>query len=152
MIDTKEKYMRLALAEAENAFKEGEIPIGAVIVRGTEVISASFNSNRRLENPIRHAEINAIELAAGKLKNERLIGCDLYVTKEPCAMCAGAIVHARIDRVIIGSRDMKYGACGSVLDICGSGLLNHRPEIISGVLEDECTALIKLFFEKLRLR
>lgn len=144
--------MRAALEQAEIAFSEDEIPVGAVIVRDGAVISCGRNRNRRDHSATRHAEIIAIEQASAITGNERLIGCDLYVTKEPCAMCAGAIVHSRIDRLIIGSRDIKYGACGTVLDICGNRILNHVPVISFGVLEDECSDLIKKFFLKLRGR
>jgi tRNA(adenine34) deaminase len=145
-------FMKAALDEASIAFKAEEIPVGAVIVKNGEIISAGKNSNRLENCPTRHAEINAIEKAAEFLENERLAGCTLYVTKEPCAMCAGAIVHSRIDRLVIGAPDIKYGACGTVLDVCGNKILNHVPEIVFGVLENECSDLIKEFFIKLRLR
>ena len=150
--NTHEHFMRLALREAELAGVKGEIPCGAVIVRDGEIIASGRNDNRERRNPVRHAEIIAIEAACGALANERLGGCELYVTKEPCAMCAGAIIHSRIERVFIGAKDEKYGACGSRFDILGNPGFNHTPEIVFGVLEEECTALIKKFFAELRER
>jgi tRNA(adenine34) deaminase len=145
-----EYFMGLALLEAEQAGSRGEIPCGAVIVRDREVIASACNDNREKQNPIRHAEIIAIEKACDALGNERLGGCTLYVTKEPCAMCAGAIIHSRIEKVYIGARDEKYGACGSRFDILGNAGFNHTPEIIFGICGDECTQLIKTFFSQLR--
>jgi tRNA(adenine34) deaminase len=145
-------YMKAALDEARLAFSEEEIPVGAVIVKDGKIISCGRNTNRMENCPTRHAEINAIEKAAGLLGNERLNGCTLYVTKEPCAMCAGAIVHSRVARLVIGAPDTRYGACGTVMNICGNKIMNHIPEIVFGVLEDECSDLIKKFFQNLRGR
>lgn len=142
--------MKIALNQASAAYDVDEVPIGAVIVRNGDIVSKAHNCTRTLKNPIKHAEIIAIEEAVKILNNERLNGCDLYVTKEPCAMCAGAIVHARLERVIIGARDDKYGACGTVLDVCGNNKLNHRPEIIFGILEKESGDLLKKFFAQKR--
>jgi tRNA(adenine34) deaminase len=139
-------FMQTALAEARAAFDRGEIPVGAVIVKDGGVIAAARNENREANNPVRHAEIIAIERACERLGSERLTGCDLYVTKEPCAMCAGAIVHSRIRRLVIGARDRRYGACGSVLSVCGNRSLNHVPEIEFGILEHEAAELLKDFF------
>ena len=144
--------MNCALEEAEKAYALGEIPCGAVIVMNGEIIARGYNTNRMGNNPTRHAEIVAIELAAAHLSNERLGGCALYVTKEPCVMCAGAIIHSRIDAVYIGARDEKYGACGTRFDILGNKGFNHCPEIFFGICEEETTALIKKFFSELRLR
>ena len=146
------EFMGEAIALAGEASILGEIPVGAVVVRDGKIISRSFNENRARRDPTMHAEIIAIKKACEALGNERLTGCDLYVTKEPCAMCAGAIVHARIRRLVIGTPDIKYGACGTVLDICGNPLLNHRPEILFGVKGDESAALLKEFFRQKRLR
>ncbi len=143
-------FMRIALNEAEKSRDLDEIPVGAVIVSEGEVISAAGNRNRIENNPVRHAEITAIEEACRVLGNERLTGCDMYVTKEPCCMCAGAIVHARIRRVFIGARDIKYGACGTVLNVCGNVLLNHVPEIHFGFLQQETADIIKRFFQEKR--
>ncbi len=148
---TDDDFMEEALLLAQKGFASDEIPVGAIIVRDGEILSAGFNRNRELNDPTMHAEIIAIKDACKKVGNERLTGCDLYVTKEPCSMCAGAIVHARIRRVIIGTEDIKYGACGTVLDICGNVLLNHRPEIIFGVKKDESSALLKKFFQQKRV-
>ena len=144
--------MRLALREAELAGVKGEIPCGALIVRDGAIIASGRNDNRERRNPVRHAEIIAIEAACGALENERLGGCELYVTKEPCAMCAGAIIHSRIERVYIGAKDEKYGACGTRFDVLGNTGFNHTPEIVFGVLGEECTALLKKFFAELRMR
>lgn len=145
-------YMRLALDEARAAADAGEIPVGAVIVLDGKIIARARNSNRASQDPTRHAEMDAIRAATASLGNERLTGCALYVTKEPCAMCAGAIVHARIARVIIGAADAKYGACGTVLSVCGNPSLNHVPEIVFGVLGGEAKELLSEFFAKLRNR
>lgn len=139
-------FMQAALALAREAAASGEIPVGAVIVKDGAVISSARNDNRETGNPVRHAEIIAIEKACGAIGNERLTGCDLYVTKEPCAMCAGAIVHARIRRLVIGARDSRYGACGTVLSVCGNRSLNHVPEMEFGLMEEEAAALLKEFF------
>ena len=142
--------MKRALELAGEACNMEEIPVGSLIVKKGEIIAEAYNLNRSEKNATRHAEIIAIEKASSLLQNERLSGCDLYVTKEPCAMCAGAIVHGRLDRVIIGTRDIKYGACGTVFDICGNPLLNHRPEIIIGILEEQCAGILKKFFAERR--
>jgi tRNA(adenine34) deaminase len=143
-------FMLLALDEAAQAASEGEIPVGALVVRDGRILARARNRNRSLQNPVMHAEIIALEAAAQALGNERLTGCDLYVTKEPCAMCAGAIVHARIRRVVIAAEDAKYGACGSVLSVCGNPSLNHVPEITFGVLRDEARSMLQEFFARLR--
>jgi tRNA(adenine34) deaminase len=143
-------FMALALEEARLAAREEEIPVGALVVRDGEILGRGRNSNRRDSNPTRHAEIAAIEEAARRLSNERLIDCDLYVTKEPCAMCAGAIIHSRIGNVYIGARDARYGACGTAISVCGNPLMNHRPKIIFGVMEEECSLLLKDFFRRKR--
>lgn len=144
------EIMKIALKEAVVAFDKEEVPIGAVIVLDGKIISKAHNCTRTFKNPVKHAEIIAIEQAAKILNNERLTGCELYVTKEPCAMCAGAIVHARLRRVIIGASDDKYGACGTVLNICGNKKLNHRPEIEFGLLEKESRKLLMDFFKQKR--
>ncbi len=143
-------FMGLALNEARAAFNAGEIPVGAVVVKDGVVIASSRNENRERNNPVLHAEILAIERACAAMENERLTGCDLYVTKEPCAMCAGAIVHARIRKVYVGARDSRYGACGTVLSVCGNSSLNHVPAMEFGLLEDEAAALLKKFFKNRR--
>jgi tRNA(adenine34) deaminase len=150
-IDKKNAYMRIALEEAKRAFENGEIPVGAVIIKNGEIISRAHNRNRETCNPVKHAEIICIEQASHILNNERLTDCDLYVTKEPCAMCSGAIVHARIKSVFIGAEDEKYGACGTVLSVCGSGQLNHLPKIEFGILREESSLLLKKFFKIRRI-
>ncbi len=142
--------MRAALAEARRAFAAGEIPVGAVISRDGEIVASGRNRNRETSDPTLHAEIDALRKACAAVGNERLTGYDLYVTKEPCAMCAGAIVHARIRKLIIGAPDSRYGACGSVLSVCGNPLLNHVPEIEFGLLGDEAAELLQNFFKMRR--
>lgn len=147
-----EKYMEKALELAREACSRDEIPVGAVIVKDGEIIAEGSNENREKNDATLHAEMIAIKKASLYLANERLTGCDLYVTKEPCAMCAGAIVHSRIRRVIIGVPDIKYGACGTVFDVCGNSRMNHVPEIQFGVLADESSSLLKEFFREKRLK
>lgn len=152
MKSSDEIFMAIALEEAKRGFTEDEIPVGAVIVHNNVVIAQSHNQNRSLHNPIAHAEILAIQEAAKVFGNERLIDCYMYVTKEPCAMCAGAIVHSRIKKLFIGTPDIRFGACGTVLNVCGNDALNHKPEIVFGVLEKECKNLLQEFFTQLRLK
>ena len=147
---TDEEYMEYALSLAAEAYRRDEIPVGAVIVKDGNIIAEGSNENREKNDPTLHAEIIAIRNAAMHLNNERLTDCDLYVTKEPCAMCAGAIVHSRIRCVIIGAEDVKYGACGTVFDICGNSRMNHIPEIKHGVLRDRCSSLLSEFFKAKR--
>lgn len=147
---TDEEFMKHALSLAEEAYLRDEIPVGAVIVKDGSIISSGSNENREKNDPTLHAEMIAIKKASQFLNNERLTGCDLYVTKEPCAMCAGAIVHSRIRCVIIGTEDYKYGACGTALDVCGNSRMNHIPEIKFGVLRDKSSSLLKKFFQEKR--
>jgi len=147
LADKKQLFMAAAIEEAKIAYANDEIPIGAVIVKDDKIIAKGCNRNRELNNPVKHAEIICIEEASRVLNNERLIDCELYVTKEPCAMCSGAIVHARIKRVIIGAEDEKYGACGTVLNVCGNKALNHVPDVEFGVLREEASLLLKAFFK-----
>jgi len=148
---TEEEFMERALVKAGEAYLRDEIPVGAVIVMDGEIISAASNENRQKNDATLHAEIIAIRMASEYLKNERLAGCDLYVTKEPCAMCAGAIIHARIKRVIIGTEDFKYGACGTVFNVCGNSLMNHVPEIKFGILREKSQSLLQKLFREKRL-
>jgi tRNA(adenine34) deaminase len=138
--------MRLALREARRAFDEDEAPVGAVVVRGGRVIARAHNRPIHLGDPTAHAEILALRRAAKKLGNYRLTGCSLYVTIEPCAMCAGAIVHARVARVIFGAHDPKAGAVGSALRVLNHPNLNHQVEIAQGVLAEDCAAILRAFF------
>ena len=145
-----EGYMRQALAEAVKAREAGEVPIGAVVVLKGQVISAGHNLKETLQDPTAHAEIIAIREAASKLHSWRLEETDLYVTIEPCPLCMGAILQARIRRVIFGAFDPKAGAAGSVVDLSMCRQLNHQVEIMDGVLGDECRQLLQDFFEQRR--
>jgi len=138
--------MRLALREAQKANSEGEVPVGAVVVLGDKVIARGHNRPLSLSDPSAHAEILVLRRAAKKLGNYRLKGCDLYVTIEPCAMCAGAIIQARLRRVGFGTPDPKAGACGSALTVLNHPKVNHRVEVVSGVLAEECAAILRAFF------
>jgi tRNA(adenine34) deaminase len=139
-------FMKLAQAAAEEARAAGEVPVGAVLVRGDEVIAKGFNHPIGAHDPSAHAEMAALRAAAQALENYRLPGCELYVTLEPCLMCAGAIMHARIARVVFGARDPKTGACGSVVDAFANPQLNHHTTVVGGALESECAAALKSFF------
>jgi len=147
-----ERWMRLALVEAERAFQEDEVPVGAVVIRDGRIIGRGHNRTEHLQDPTAHAEILAIGAAASALKSWRLEGASLYVTVEPCSMCAGALVLARVKRLVFGVRDPKAGACGSVLDVVRSARLNHRLKITEGVLADEASGLLREFFRRLRRR
>lgn len=149
---TNVKFMKEALKEANKAANMGEIPIGAVIVHNGKIISRGFNKKEQRQDPTDHAEITAIKRACKKLASWRLSGCDIYVTLEPCTMCAGAIIHARIDRLFIGATDPKAGAAGSVIDIFNVEELNHKVEVHFGLLEDNCSQILKSFFKALRTR
>lgn len=143
-------FMRRALELAHYAESAGEVPVGAVVVRDGEVIGEGWNQPIRANDPTAHAEIVALRTASTRIKNYRLSGATLYVTLEPCAMCAGAIVQARVARVVFGATDPKAGAAGSVFQLLDSTALNHRPEITSGVLGEECGRLLKDFFRSRR--
>ncbi|APA86883.2 tRNA adenosine(34) deaminase TadA [Paraburkholderia sprentiae WSM5005] len=143
-------FMALAQAAAEEARAAGEVPVGAVLVRGDEVIATGFNHPIGAHDPSAHAEMVALRAAAQSLANYRLPGCELYVTLEPCLMCAGAIMHARIARVVFGARDPKTGACGSVVDAFANPQLNHHTTVSGGVLEAECGAALSSFFAERR--
>jgi tRNA(adenine34) deaminase len=145
-----EYFMRLALREAERALEHDDVPVGAVIIRGGEVIGAGHNERELREDPTAHAETIAIREAARNAGHWRLLDTVLYVTLEPCAMCAGAIVLARIPRVAYGAEDPKAGAAGSVLDVLAEPRLNHRPEVSGGLLAAECAELLLAFFRSRR--
>jgi len=142
--------MKEALKEAKKAYKKEEAPIGAVIVKDGVVIARAHNEKELKKDPTLHAEITAIRKACKKLGTWRLNGCDMYVTLEPCAMCAGAIIQARIDRLFIGTPDPKAGAVGSVVDLLGIQKFNHKVEVSYGLLEEECSNILKDFFRELR--
>jgi tRNA(adenine34) deaminase len=139
-------FMRLALREAERALAHEDVPIGAVVVHGGEVLAAAHNERELRAEPTAHAEILALREASRALGSWRLDGCTIYVTLEPCAMCAGALVLARVPRVVFGATDPKAGACGSVLDVLSEPALNHRPEVSSGLLAPDCGQLLSDFF------
>ena len=145
-----ERFMRAALREAARAMKEEEVPVGAVVVHEGRILARAHNRSIHLNDPTAHAEILALRRAARKLGNYRLAGCSLYVTIEPCAMCAGAIVQARVQRVVFGTADPKAGAGGSVLPLLNHPKLNHRAEVRSGVLKEECASILREFFRHRR--
>ena len=142
--------MRIAIDEAKKAAFIGEVPVGAVIVSEGEIISKAHNQRENLADPVAHAEILAIQQAAGILKHWRLVGCQLYVTKEPCPMCAGAIFQARMQRLIYGVSDIKAGAAGTLYNIVDDKRLNHQVEVKKGVLEEDCRKLLQDFFKERR--
>jgi tRNA(adenine34) deaminase len=141
-----ERWMRAAMALAREAGERGEVPVGAIVVYGDEAIAQVANRTEQAQDPTGHAELLAIRQAAEARASWRLSGCTLYVTLEPCAMCAGAMVLSRLDRVVFGAWDPKAGMAGSVADLLRHPKLNHRPQVLGGVLETECGALLKEFF------
>ena len=142
--------MQHALSLADKAEQEGEVPVGAVLVKDDNIIAEGWNHPIATHDPTAHAEIMALRNAAKKMGNYRLINTTLYVTLEPCVMCAGAIIHARVSKVVFGASDPKTGAAGSMFDILGTEKLNHKVEIESGVLEQECAEKLKIFFKAKR--
>jgi len=148
-----EQYMRAALDEARNAQAAGEVPVGAVVALGEEIVGRGANRNLRDSDPTAHAEVVALREAGKTLGNHRLPECSLFVTIEPCAMCAGALIHARLKRLIYGAADAKAGAVRSVMQVVNHPLLNHQIiEVVGGVLGEECTALIQDFFRRRRVQ
>jgi len=145
-----QRYMRAAIEAAKIADENGDVPIGAVIVYEDRIIGKAYNQKEQLKDPTAHAEIIALTQAATALENWHLNGCTMYVTLEPCPMCAGALVLARMDRLVFGCDDPKSGACKSLYNIVTDGRLNHRLEVTSGVLADDCTALLQEFFARRR--
>ncbi|MCX8085944.1 MAG: tRNA adenosine(34) deaminase TadA [Rhodocyclaceae bacterium] len=139
-------YMAAALALARQAASLDEVPVGAIVVKEGEIVGRGFNQPISRQDPTAHAEVMALRDAAARLGNYRLPGCELFVTLEPCAMCIGAIFHARIARVVFGARDPKTGAAGSVIDLFAEARLNHHAEVVGGVLAEECGALLSGFF------
>jgi tRNA(adenine34) deaminase len=146
----EESFMHEALGLAQQARDAGEVPIGAVVARDGNIIGRGFNHPIGASDPTAHAEISALRDAARRENNYRLPGCTLYVTLEPCAMCVGAILHARIERVVFGAADPKTGACGSVIDLPAETMLNHHTQFSGGVLAGECGAMLKAFFAERR--
>ena len=144
------KFMYSALQEAERAFEENEIPIGAVIVYQDKIIARGYNQTEKLKDPTAHAEMIAITAATNYLQNWRLNECDLYVTAEPCVMCTGAILLSRIKNVYFGTYEPKFGACGSLFNIIESDKYNHKPNVFSGIYAEESKALLEKFFSRKR--
>lgn len=145
-----EDWMRYALELAERADREGEIPVGAVLVQDNQVIAEGWNRPISTHNPTAHAEIMALQLGGLALQNYRLLNTTLYVTLEPCVMCAGAMVHSRIQRLVYGASDLKTGAAGSLMDILGHPGMNHHVEVTAGILAEECSARLSDFFKRRR--
>lgn len=146
----KDKYMKEALKEAKKAYEKEEIPVGAIIVKDGKVIARAFNVKEQKNDTTKHAEIIAIQKASRKLNSWRLIDCEMYVTLEPCAMCAGALIQSRIKKVYIGTMDEKTGACGSVFNLLEDYEFNHKVEFETGILKEECQTILKDFFRNLR--
>lgn len=146
----EEKYMQEALKEAKKAYEKLEVPVGAVIVKDGKIISRAHNLKETKTDTTKHAEIIAIQKASRKLNSWRLLDCEMYITLEPCSMCAGAIINSRIKKVYIGAMDEKTGAAGSVLNLFKDYKFNHIVEVQKGILKDQCEDILKSFFKKLR--
>ncbi len=146
-----QRYMQMAIEQAQIAEENGDVPIGAIIVHENQIIGKAYNQREQLADPTAHAEIIALTQAAAALENWRLNGCTIYVTLEPCPMCAGALVLSRMDRLVYGCDDPKAGACGSLYNIVRDERLNHLLEVTSGVLADECSLLLQEFFQRRRV-
>ncbi|MDP6134510.1 MAG: tRNA adenosine(34) deaminase TadA [Candidatus Marinimicrobia bacterium] len=144
------KWMKAAFREAEKAFEQDEVPIGAVVVQNGQIIGRGYNQRESLIDPTAHAEIIAITSASNTIKDWRLKDCRLYVTKEPCPMCAGALINARINMVIFGMYDEKEGCCGSLYQLCRDNRFKHQLTVKGGIMEDACTLMIQEFFKKQR--
>ena len=144
------KWMKLAFREAEKAYERGEVPIGAVVVNNGQIIGRGYNQCESLNDPTAHAEIIAITSATNTIKNWRLENCSLYVTKEPCPMCAGALINSRIDMVIFGMYDEKEGCCGSLYQLCRDPRFKHQLAVKGGVMENSCRLIMQEFFKKQR--
>jgi tRNA(adenine34) deaminase len=145
-------WMERAVEQARLAQQAGEVPVGAVVINSGQIVGSGYNRNLLDHDPTAHAEIIALRQAASRLGNHRLTGCTLFCTVEPCAMCAGAMIHARVARLVYGAADPKAGAAGSVLDVINHPRLNHRMEVTSGVLAEQCSELLKTFFAERRKR
>ncbi len=151
-MEIQEKYMKEALKQARKAYKLGEVPIGCVIVYGDKIIARGYNRRKTDKNTLSHAELQAIRKASRMMGDWRLEECDMYVTLEPCQMCSGAIVQARIPRVVIGCMNPKAGCAGSILNLLQMPQFNHQVEIVRGVMEEECSSVLKTFFKELRVK
>ena len=145
-----EKWMQIAIEEAKLAMKENEIPVGSVLVQNEKIVAQAHNQPIRNNDPTAHAEIQVLRKAGTKQENYRLAGSTLYVTLEPCAMCFGAMIHARIERIVFGALDPKTGVCGSCIDLNKESFFNHKISITGGVLDKECSDLLRLFFKSKR--
>tara|TARA_B110000008_G_scaffold83317_1_gene85117 strand:- start:840 stop:1289 length:450 start_codon:yes stop_codon:yes gene_type:complete len=145
-----EKWMKVAINEAKLAMKENEIPVGAVLVQNDRLIARAYNQPIKNNDPTAHAEIQLLRKAGEKQKNYRLVNTTLYVTLEPCAMCFGAMIHSRIERLVFGALDPKTGVCGSCMNLNDEKNFNHKISILGGVLEEECSTLLRFFFKSLR--
>lgn len=150
MENSKEKFMKEALKEAKKAYDKLEVPVGAVIVKNGKVIARAHNLKETKFDTTKHAEILAIQKASRKLKSWRLLDCEMYVTLEPCSMCAGALINSRIKKVYIGTNDKKTGAVGSVFNLLEDYTFNHKVEVESGILKEDCEEILKNFFKELR--
>lgn len=150
LIQQHRRYMQQAFRLAEEAYDEGEVPVGAVIVHDDRIIGKGYNQTERLKDPTAHAEILAISAACSTLDSKYLEGCTVYVTLEPCPMCAGALVWSKVERIVFGAPDAKAGACGSLFNLASNEKLNHRIEIIQGVMEEDCGWILKQFFGRQR--
>ena len=148
----EKNFMKEALKEAKKAYDKDEVPVGAVIVKDGKIISRAYNVKENKKDTTCHAEILAIKKASKKLDSWRLEGCSMYVTLEPCPMCAGAIIQSRLDKVVIGTMDYKTGACGSVLNLLKDYKFNHNVEIENGIMQEECEKILQVFFKDLRIK
>lgn len=146
----EEKFMKEALKEAQKAYEKLEVPVGCVIVKDGKIIARAHNLKETKYDTTKHAEILAIQKASKKLESWRLLDCEMYVTLEPCSMCAGAIINSRIKKVYVGATDEKTGACGSVLNLFNDYTFNHKVELETGVMKEECEKILKDFFKELR--
>ena len=149
-MDNFEKYMLEALKEAEIAASEDEVPIGCVIVKNDQIIARAHNERDKTNNPLGHAEILAIQKASKLIGDWQLVDCELFVTIEPCLMCAGAIIQSRIKKVVFGASDFKGGAFGGSINVMNAKNINHRPDVVKGVLENKCSSIIKNYFKSKR--
>ncbi|WOH39297.1 tRNA adenosine(34) deaminase TadA [Thalassotalea fonticola] len=149
-LEIDQDFMRQAIVLAEQAETEGEIPVGAVLVCNGEVIAKGWNQSIQQHDPSAHAEMQAIRKAGPNMENYRMLDCTLYVTLEPCPMCAGLLVHSRIKRLVFAASDLKTGACGSVFNLVNNEKLNHQLEVTSGILQQECSTMLSAFFKRRR--
>lgn len=150
MLDDDTRYMTYALKEAEKAYDEGEVPVGAVVILDGEIIGKAHNLRETLQDPTAHAEVLAITQAANHMKSWRLEGASLYVTLEPCAMCSGAIILARLAKVVYGAKDPKAGCSGSLMDLLADTRFNHQPEVVSDFMAEPCGGILTAFFREIR--